>query len=221
MTTFYTSDPHWGHKRIIELCDRPFKDVDHMNSALVDNINDTCTPEDTLWILGDIIMGSFLENIEILGRLNPRLMMVAGNHDRIHAAYRCSPVKKHEAMEQYQRFFDGIARAGVDQWVLGAQDDPVVRLNHFPYDGDSHGEDRYKDLRPKDDGLPLVCGHVHGAWRQRGRQFNVGVDVNDFRPVNESVLVEWVRALEPEITVDRYIAAQDRAIQRAVEEWPT
>lgn len=37
--TFFTSDTHFGHANIINLCNRPFKDVNHMNDMLVENWN--------------------------------------------------------------------------------------------------------------------------------------------------------------------------------------
>lgn len=37
--TFFTSDSHWNHSRIIELCKRPFKDVEEMNNSLIENWN--------------------------------------------------------------------------------------------------------------------------------------------------------------------------------------
>ena len=52
-----------------------------------------------------------------------------------------------------------------------------VKTCHFPYSGDHTGEeDRYTELRPADTGEILVHGHVHEAWRQRGRMTNVGLD---------------------------------------------
>ena len=43
--------------------------------------------------------------------------------------------------------------------------------------------------------MPLIHGHVHGAWRTRGRMFNVGVDVNEFKPVNELEIALWLEDL--------------------------
>lgn len=37
--TFFTSDTHFGHANIINLCKRPFRDVNHMNDMLVENWN--------------------------------------------------------------------------------------------------------------------------------------------------------------------------------------
>jgi calcineurin-like phosphoesterase family protein len=69
-------------------------------------------------------------------------------------------------------------------------------FSHYPYDGDSHGEDRYAHLRSSGyQNRPIIHGHVHTEWQIRGNQFNVGVDVNDFKPVHEDVLTDWVRSL--------------------------
>ena len=80
-----------------------------------------------------------------------------------------------------------------DEWL----DHPLskVSFSHFPISGDSHADDRYVELRPVDRGQPVVHGHVHNQWHVNGRQYNVGVDVNDFYPVSEETLVEWVRSL--------------------------
>lgn len=80
-----------------------------------------------------------------------------------------------------------------DDW----KDHPLdaALFSHFPYAGDSHGEDRYVELRPDDWGQPIIHGHVHTDWHVNGRQFNVGVDVNDFTPVSEETLIDWVRSL--------------------------
>lgn len=196
MTTWFTSDPHFGHAKIIEYSRRPFRNVDHMNTVLVDNINDRCSPDDTLWIVGDVVMGKFTDNIEILSRLNPTLMMVGGNHDRIHPAHRSSDAMRDVHRKLYLRYFSAIAAQGIRRFALGGRDGPVVQVNHFPYEGDSQENDRFADMRPRDEGLPLIHGHVHTAWRTRGRQFNVGVDVNDYAPVHEDVLIEWVQTLE-------------------------
>lgn len=36
MTTWFTSDLHFGHANIIEYSGRPFPDLDHMNRALIE-----------------------------------------------------------------------------------------------------------------------------------------------------------------------------------------
>ena len=77
-----------------------------------------------------------------------------------------------------------------------APDGGVVKMSHYPYIGDSHGADRHADMRPDARGnRPLIHGHVHTEWQTRDNMFNVGVDVNDFKPVPEDELVAWMETL--------------------------
>jgi calcineurin-like phosphoesterase family protein len=200
MTKFFSSDPHFGHVRIIDLCERPFGSVDEMNQTILDNYNRACGRNDELWILGDVVMGSFAENLELLGQLEAGWkVMVSGNHDRTSLAYHHSKdpdkaaAKREQYYREYRRFFDLVLEDSPDLHMkLG---EVSFAMSHYPYEGDSHGLDRHSELRPVDRGLPLIHGHVHGEWQTRGRQFNVGVDVNDFKPVPETKLVDWALGL--------------------------
>lgn len=64
-------------------------------------------------------------------------------------------------------------------------------MNHLPYSGDHQDVDRYDQYRMPDLGIPLLCGHVHAEWKVEGIQFNVGVDVNDFKPVSQEEVIEF------------------------------
>lgn len=82
MTTFYTSDTHFGHERILELCERPFSDVTRMNEALIERWNNVVQPEDTVYHLGDVALGKIAESLPLISRLNGYKILVLGNHDR-------------------------------------------------------------------------------------------------------------------------------------------
>ena len=195
MAVWFSADLHLGHKRIIELCNRPFTDVATMNDALVERFNEVVAPDDELWLLGDICMGPLAESLDVLSRFNGRKILVPGNHDRVSPAYhhkgdRAEKVARFAA--QYLEVFDEIIWK--DPWTYNVGAGRDVLLSHFPYVGDSHSdEDRYADLRPVDTGLPLVHGHVHGEWRERGKMLNVGVDVWGFAPVSLDFVQNWAR----------------------------
>lgn len=188
---YYTSDTHWNHKRIIELCDRPFSDVDHMNHVIIDRINEVAGPDDELWILGDMAMGTLADSLELIKLINPAVHLVNGNHDR---TWRGSKPKDRAKTPMY-----------IEAGIQSIQDEAIhniygipVRLSHFPYKGDSQDEDRYIKWRPEDDGMWLLCGHVHGTWAQRDRMINVGVDVRNFYPMSDTevaeiIETEWIR----------------------------
>lgn len=81
MTTYFSSDQHFGHRRIVELSGRPFSSVEEMNETLVENWNATVTPDGTTWILGDVVMGHLDTSLQLCGRLNGTKILVG--HDEL------------------------------------------------------------------------------------------------------------------------------------------
>lgn len=215
MKTWFTADTHFGHVNMTregkDLCNRGFDTVDEMNKALLEGINSTVSSSDRLVILGDLVMGKLEVNIHLLADIQAaEVVLVPGNHDRWSRAYHHkgdAEAKREEWRLRYEATRTGIvALADVDiphaahpfinlAWYEKGHPLEDCIFSHYPYEGDSHDEDRYADLRPLDVGEPLVHGHVHDSWRINGRQFNVGVDVNDFKPVSEEELADWVRSL--------------------------
>lgn len=43
---FFTSDTHFNHTNIIRFCNRPFKDVTHMNETIIANWNSVVGPDE-------------------------------------------------------------------------------------------------------------------------------------------------------------------------------
>lgn len=82
MTTWFTSDLHFGHANIIEYSGRPFRDVGHMNRALIERWNELVQPADTVWVLGDVAMGRIVDTLPLVRQLAGRKLLLAGNHDR-------------------------------------------------------------------------------------------------------------------------------------------
>lgn len=191
---FFTSDTHFGHSNIIkfEAENRPFSSTEEMDEVLIERWNSVVRRGDIVYHLGDAIMGDFKAGIEKMRRLNGKIILIPGNHDRVFSGLKPGYVQKWRP--SYLEVFDVIDPEQV-YTNLDHNRNFRILMSHFPYEGDSHGEDRYSDKRPVDTGMPLVHGHVHGQWKHRGRQFNVGVDVNNLTPVSEDEVIEWVKSL--------------------------
>jgi len=75
MSIFFTADTHFGQERTLELSKRPFKDVDHMNDAMINRWNKTVKDEDVVYHLGDF------GDIEIAEQLYGNIVLIKGNYE--------------------------------------------------------------------------------------------------------------------------------------------
>ena len=76
---FFTSDTHFNHTNIIRFCNRPFKDVSHMNETIIANWNRVVGPEDIVFHLGDFCLGGSAEWVNVLNRLNGKIYLMAAH----------------------------------------------------------------------------------------------------------------------------------------------
>lgn len=173
---WFTSDPHYFHKNVIEYCGRPFMDVNHMNEMLIKKYNALVRPEDTCYFLGDVIFGGTLKAHEIISQLNGTKKLILGNHDKQNKAHKWLTLGFKVARDHEQ---------------IQLTPEILLNLSHFPYRGDNHDERKFP-TQLEDDGRWLLHGHVHNAWKTKGRMINVGVDVWDFNPVSINSIKEMI-----------------------------
>ena len=80
---YFTSDTHFFHKKVIEYCNRPFRDVEQMNEYLVYAWNTVVMEQDAIVnFVGDFSFGTTDQTKEIFGRLKGRKRLIVGNHDK-------------------------------------------------------------------------------------------------------------------------------------------
>lgn len=173
---WFTSDLHIGHTNVVDFCQRPFKDVNEMNEALVRNWNNCVKPTDTIFVLGDLALCPYKEFEPIARRLNGTKYLVKGNHD-------------HYSDTQYQRV--GFTVFHEIKMKLCGRD---IRMSHYPYWLPWYkrlfafkSELRYQERRPpKIPGEWLFHGHSHVKYKKAndGQRIHVGVDAWNFRPVS-------------------------------------
>lgn len=192
---WFTADLHLGHQNVLKYCNRPFANVDEMNEALIHNWNSVVTSNDTTYVLGDFAMGSIKDTLPLVSQLNGTKVLIPGNHDRCWSGIQQSDTKRTSWILKYlDAGFDHIVEYQSSYNHISIGDTYGVKLNHFPYVGDSQDEDRYVSHRPVDKGYWLLHGHVHDAWVVRGRMINVGVDVHDYFPVSEELILAYINA---------------------------
>lgn len=190
---FFTSDTHFGHARIIELCNRPFASVEQMNEEIIRRWNEIVMPWDEVYHLGDVALGKIDDSLPVVSRLNGYKTLVSGNHDR--PFMNRNKARYDEWHDRYSEVFEEVSHFSVRPLVLSSGHE--VMLSHFPYTGDSNGEDRYVDERPEDNGMILLHGHTHLNQRisrsdNNSLQIHVGMDAWDYRPVSETRIISLI-----------------------------
>lgn len=83
MTTYYTSDLHFGHNNICKYTNRILvTSQENHDEWLIDLWNNQVAKGDLVYVLGDLSFGKFDFTKKILSRLNGQIIVIKGNHDR-------------------------------------------------------------------------------------------------------------------------------------------
>ena len=80
-----TSDTHFNHKNILvyESANRPFKDRTDMDEQLISRWNSVVGKDDVVFHLGDFAFAGEKKIRKYVERLNGRIYLLLGNHDRV------------------------------------------------------------------------------------------------------------------------------------------
>ena len=171
---FFTSDLHFGHENIADLCHRPYKSIFEMDEALIENWNEKVNKNDVVYIVGDIVIDK-RKLPEYIERLSGKKILVVGNHDEAWC--------KREELKAYFEEVTPYLRTNLNSHP--------ITLCHYPM-LEWHAS-REKNKRKLG---YLVHGHIHnrvsskydGIYRQFNA-LNAGVDVNGYAPVTFDELV--------------------------------
>ena len=167
---FFTSDLHFDHKRILELCGRPFGTIEEMNKTLIENWNAKVAPGDTVYLLGDFAFAKTKERVtELLHRLHGTKHLIKGNHD-------------HKIVCKAKGWNSVETRRDVRINGIPA---PFV-LDHFPIE--IWNKRHYGSIH--------LFGHIHARTCETEKQLrhNVSVDLNGFAPVSAEEIVAMMEA---------------------------
>ena len=186
---FFTSDTHYNHKNICRSTTewrtkdkeipisqtRDFKSLHHMNSVIVNNINEVVKQDDILFHLGDWSFGGFEYVKEFRDRIVcNNVHLLYGNHDH--------------HIEKNREGIRGIFTTTSQYLVLTVVENDMTHefvLMHYPL----------CSWHNMNNGRFHLFGHVHlpeNKKRMAGRSMDVGMDGNNMMPYD---MREVVRTL--------------------------
>jgi len=202
-TTWFTSDLHFGHRNVINYCNRPYKDLEEMHKALIKIWNDTVKEGDTVYVLGDFSLNKKWSQT-IIPLLKGNKILISGNHDYCfdHPPKENSGLSIQQHRENYKRRCDAYIQHGwqaVHQTLkLKFKNGVNVLLHHLPYATPKEVgfDQRYLNLRPKDEGLFLLHGHLHGRYKKYKNMIDCGLDAWNLNLISEDDIIKIIESKE-------------------------
>lgn len=183
--TFFVSDTHFGHSNIIRYSSRPFNDVNEMNEGLIENWNRTVKPDDVVYHLGDFAFMPLDPFKKVLNRLNGKIWVVLGNHDRVITDNQRA-LLLHGKIARIDNYLE--IKAAGRSFVLFHYGQRVWHRSH------------HSSIH--------LYGHSHGSLPPFGLSVDVGVDckeiTSEYRPVSVDEVIKYMDARKKE-TVDHHM----------------
>lgn len=170
---FFTSDLHFGGEETIVSDLRPFKNAKEFAKQAIKNINKLTQKEDVLYVIGDFIdchsetKRSCLDWLSYVKKIKSKVVLILGNNEKRMIKY----------------FFENDTNKFKDYCLsLGFYD---VKENDYIK---IESTEFYLTHKPKDCkvGMLNLFGHSHkgmGIYKSFG--FNIGCDLNNYRPYSE------------------------------------
>jgi calcineurin-like phosphoesterase family protein len=169
MTTWVTSDLHFGHANILKFnpATRKYETIDEMNERFIQEWNTKVAPDDTVFILGDFAFLAGEKAADIAMRLFGKKVLIVGNHD-----------KKLLQSDRFRKQFKDIRDYLEVDYTLedprpGEPTKPIkLVMFHFPI----------AEWNQCHRGAVHLYGHLHGAHSglENYRAVDVGVDSGVF-----------------------------------------
>lgn len=144
-----------------------FKDVDHMDEHMIERWNSVVKPGDVVHHLGDFCFRQ-KHLVQILPRLNGRIYLVLGNHDRMGANFYAKHFQK------------------VRGWFHYTEPDAAIICTHCPLHESSF-------LGRYEGSCINVHGHIHGRQIHSSKYVNICVEQVGYTPVHYDWLMAQAR----------------------------
>jgi len=156
MTTWFTADWHMGHHNIIKYANRhPFSDVFVMGEKILTYYNQRVSDNDRVFFLGDLAFNPLIAE-HTLKHMKGKIHFIMGNHD-----YR-----SRKEIEKHCKSVNNLLTIEIEG--------QKIVLCHYAmrvWDQSHHGSWQ-------------LYAHSHGKLPPQERQWDVGVDNNNYSPVS-------------------------------------
>ena len=169
-----SSDLHLNHNKPFVYEPRGFTNINDMNETIIKNFHSVISPEDDLYLLGDMFLGDLDAGIELFNQLPGQIHLVWGNHDTD---------RRKEAMSKCSNVVEIIGFATIIKYHKYH-----FYMSHFPTIT-TNFDDYQKPLKQR---LLALSGHTHSKDKFDiiSSSYNVAVDAHNCFPVSLDCVIE-------------------------------
>lgn len=175
---YVVSDTHFFHDNIVKYCNRAKQirdltgrrtDVYTHNYYMVERWNSVVGEDDVVLHLGDLFAwfkdGKTKFENQILPKLNGKIYMIRGNHDK-------------ETDAEYERMGITMVEPFADTW-----EGKTITFDHYPWEPGTYRENEIRvHGHIHNNGYPKTSKWQDGAEPTQPNQVNVSVEVIDYTP---------------------------------------
>lgn len=172
-----TSDLHFCHNRDFLYGPRGFGKVEDMNTAIVKNWNEQVSPDDDVYVLGDLMLNDNEQGLKLLKSLKGNIHVILGNHDT------------DARVDLYQNTYNVVE---VEYGLPFKYDGYRFFLSHYPTlctNGDSD--------KPLNKRVINLCGHSHTKDKfmdfDKGLIYHVELDAHDMKLVDIDTVINDIK----------------------------
>ena len=183
---WFTSDPHLGHDKDFVWQARGFESIDEMNAEIIRRWNECISPDDDVYVLGDLTLGDIEAGITLIATLNGKLHIMRGNHDT------------DKKVERYLELPNVVEVKYADVLKYGKA---VFWMGHYPTITAN-----YDDDKPWAKHVVCLFGHTHQEqpfYNDNPYMFNVGMDAHNCTPISIEEIIETIRNKKQELNNEK------------------
>lgn len=178
-----SSDLHFGHDRQFMYGPRGFSSIEEHDATIIENWNKIVKPNDTVYLLGDLMLNDNENGIKKLNQLNGIIFYIRGNHC---SNARCALYREKTSMIPLSGFFE-------TSWATVQKINSYnVYLSHYPT-----YTSYIENMAPLKQHILNFHGHTHSKdkfYQDIPFMYNVALDAHKNAPVSFDEIISDIEA---------------------------
>ena len=187
---YFTGDEHYFHGNILKYTKRPWNTMLEMNKQLIREHNKVVTDADTVYHNGDFSFGNEIQTKQLVDKLLGVHFFILGDHDK--ALIKLADKRVEWDMKVLGRLY-----------ILKINPSCPITICHYAL----------RVWHRAHFNTWSLFAHSHGSLLPEGKQWDVGVDNNNYKPISLPEIEKIMVGLGNNIAYTRRKVRKSRRVQ--------